>query len=134
MAAIGMCADGVSQTAVARSSTMAKPKKTAILPQRGIPGTLRDQLPSHREIGVQWPKKHRTPAKLKTKTYLQEIFYDFKSHQDKIQKNAPTDFVTYENLHMPISASLFDTLECETMHICDANPIEKFIKEQDSRE
>lgn len=80
---------------------------------------------------MQWPKKQRTPAK---QTYLQEIFYDFKLHQDKIQKNAPTDFVTYEKLQVPISVSLFDTLERETTHISDVNPKEKFIKELDRRE
>jgi len=83
------------------------------------------------------PKKTQDPLpQQETKTYPHVTFYDFEAYQDKTQKNAPTDFLTYENAHVPISVSLGDTLEREPTHICDANPkelIRKFMEELERR-
>ena len=43
-----------------------------------------------------------------------------------------TDYLTYENMHVPISVSIGDTLAREPTHICDPDPkemIKKFMEE-----
>ena len=76
------------------------------------------------------------PPQTQTKNYPHAIFYDFESYGDKNQRKEPTDSLTIENTHVPISVSIGDTLEIEPTHICDRDPekmIHKFMKELERR-
>ena len=60
------------------------------------------------------------------------IFYDFESFHDSTKRKEATDYLTYENAHVPISVSIGDTLEREPTHICDPDPkelIRRFMEE-----
>ena len=75
--------------------------------------------------------KEKNPKK-QTKTYPHTIFYDFESFHDSTRRKEATDYLTYENMHVPISVSIGDTLEHEPTHICDPDPKElnrKFMEE-----
>ena len=75
--------------------------------------------------------------KKETKTYPHAILYDFEAYGDKNYRKEPTGALTIENVHMPISVSVGDTLEREPTHICKRNPVElvlKFLKELERRE
>ena len=75
----------------------------------------------------------------KTKSYPHAILYDFEAYGDKNKRKEPTDSLTIENEHVPISVSIGDTLEKEpdtlkikTTHICEKDPAElvrKFMEE-----
>ena len=79
----------------------------------------------------------------KTKSYPHAILYDFEAYGDKNKRKEPTDSLTIENEHIPISVSIGDTLEKEpdtlkikTTHICDRDPAEltrKFMEELERR-
>ena len=49
--------------------------------------------------------------KNETKTYLQATFYDFESYQDKTKKNEITELLKYENVYVPNSVSIGDTVQ-----------------------
>ena len=75
--------------------------------------------------------KEKNPQK-QTKTYPHAIFYDFESFHDSTKRKEATDYLTYENAHVPISVSIGDTLEREPTHICDPDAkelIRKFMEE-----
>ena len=75
--------------------------------------------------------KEKKPQK-QTKTYPHAIFYDFESFHDSTKRKEATDYLTYENEHVPISVSIGDTLEREPTHICNPDPkelIKKFMEE-----
>ena len=75
--------------------------------------------------------KEKKPQK-QTKTYPHAIFYDFESFHDSTKRKEATDYLTYENAHVPISVSIGDTLEREPTHICDPDAkelIRKFMEE-----
>ena len=75
--------------------------------------------------------KEKNPEK-QTKTYPHAIFYDFEAFQDSTRRKEATDYLTYENVHVPISVSIGDTLEREPTHICDPDAkalIRKFMEE-----
>ena len=74
------------------------------------------------------------------------ILYDFEAYGDKNKRKEPTDSLTIENEHVPISVSIGDTLETtitqdgkqapKTTHICEKDPAElirKFMKELERR-
>ena len=75
----------------------------------------------------------------KTKSYPHAILYDFEAYGDKNKRKEPTESLTIENEHVPISVSIGDTLEKEpdtlkikTTHICEKDPAElvrKFMEE-----
>ena len=72
----------------------------------------------------------------KTKSYPHAILYDFEAYGDKNQRKELTDRLTIENVHVPISVSIGDTLEREPTHICEKNPTElihKFAEELERR-
>ena len=82
----------------------------------------------------------------KTKSYPHAILYDFEAYGDKNKRKEPTDSLTIENEHVPISVSIGDTLETtitqdgkqapKTTHICEKDPAElirKFMKELERR-
>ena len=79
----------------------------------------------------------------KTKSYPHAILYDFDAYGDKNKRKEPTDSLTIENEHIPISVSIGDTLEKEpdtlkikTTHICEKDPAElvrKFMEELERR-
>ena len=79
----------------------------------------------------------------KTKSYPHAILYDFEAYGDKNKRKEPTDSLTIENEHVPISVSIGDTLEKEpdtlkikTTHICEKDPAElvrKFMEELERR-
>ena len=74
--------------------------------------------------------------KTQTKSYPHAILYDFEAYGDNNQRKEPTDSLTIENAHVPISVSIGDTLEREQTHICDRDPeklIRKFMKELERR-
>jgi len=74
------------------------------------------------------PKTGKALPWIEMKTYSHAILYDFESHS--AQKQAVTDVLMYESVHVPISVSITDTLERDPMHICDANKkelIKKFM-------
>ena len=75
--------------------------------------------------------KDKNPKKQR-KTYPHAIFYDFESFRDSTKRKEATDYLTYENVHVPISVSIGDTLEREPTHICDTDAkelIRKFMEE-----
>ena len=62
--------------------------------------------------------------------------YDFEAYGDNNQRKEPTNNLTIENAHIPISVSIGDTLEREPTHICDRDPAElvrKFMEELERR-
>ena len=72
----------------------------------------------------------------KTKSYPHAILYDFEAYGDNNQRKEPTDSLTIENVHIPISVSIGDTLEREPTHICEKDPAElirKFAEELERR-
>ena len=82
----------------------------------------------------------------KTKSYPHAILYDFEAYGDKNKRKEPTDSLTIENEHVPISVSIGDTLETtitqdgkpapKITHICEKDPAElirKFMKELERR-
>ena len=72
----------------------------------------------------------------KTKSYPHAILYDFEAYGDNNQRKEPTDSLTIENVHVPISVSIGDTLEREPTHICEKDPTElvrKFAEELERR-
>ena len=72
----------------------------------------------------------------KTKSYPHAILYDFEAYGDNNQRKEPTDSLTIENAHVPISVSIGDTLEREPTHICEKDPaklVRKFAKELERR-
>lgn len=76
------------------------------------------------------PKTGKALPWIEMKTYSHAILYDFESHS--AQKQAVTDVLMYESVHVPISVSITDTLERDPMHICDTNKkelIKKFMAE-----
>ena len=71
-----------------------------------------------------------------TKSYPHMILYDFEVYGDKNKRKEPTDNLTIENAHIPISVSIGDTFEREPTHICDRDPAElvrKFMEELERR-
>ena len=80
---------------------------------------------------------------VKTKSFPHAILYDFEAYGDKNKRKEPTDSLTIENEHIPISVSIGDTLEKEpdtlkmkTTHICEKDPAElvrKFMEELERR-
>ena len=71
-----------------------------------------------------------------TKSYPHAILYDFEVYGDNNERKEPTDTLTIENAHVPISVSISDTLEREPTHICDRDPAElvrKFMEELERR-
>ena len=71
-----------------------------------------------------------------TKSYPHAILYDFEAYGDKNKRKEPTDNLTIENAHIPISVSIGDTLEREPTHICEreaAELIRKFMEELERR-
>ena len=60
--------------------------------------------------------------KVEIKGLPHAIFYDFESYGDSNQKKEPTPTLTIENMHVPISVSVGDTLEREPTHICERDP------------
>ena len=89
-------------------------------------------IPCNRKMGMRRHKNERKKTKKQTKTYPHAIFYDFESSQDSTRRKEATDYLTYENLYVPISVSIGDTLEREPTHICDPDAkelIRKFMEE-----
>ena len=71
-----------------------------------------------------------------TKSYPHTILYDFEAYGDNNQRKEPTDSLTIENAHVPISVNIGDTLEREPTHICERDPAEltrKFMEELERR-
>jgi len=74
--------------------------------------------------------------KVETKSYPHVILYDFEAYGDNTQRKEPTPALTIENVHVPISVSVGDTLEREPTHICERDPTElvrKFMEELERR-
>jgi len=68
--------------------------------------------------------------------YPHAIVYDFEVYLDKAKIYSATKDLTFENVHMPISVSVGDTLNQQPTHLCERDPkalIEKFMNEQQSR-
>ena len=71
-----------------------------------------------------------------TKSYPHAILYDFEAYGDKNKRKNPTDNLTIENEHVPISVSIGDTLLRDPTHICEREPaqlIRKFMEELERR-
>ena len=67
-----------------------------------------------------------------TQSYPYAILYDFEAYGDKNQRKEPTDILTIENAHVPISVSVGHTLDREPTHICEKYLVElvrKFMEE-----
>ena len=74
--------------------------------------------------------------KTQTKSYPHVILYHFEAYGDKNKRKDPTDNLTIENEHVPISVSIGDTLEREPTHICERDPkelVRKFMEELERR-
>ena len=77
-------------------------------------------------------KTKEKKTKKQTKTYPHVIYYDFESFHDSTKRKEATDYLTYENAHVPISVTIGDTLEREPTDICDPDAkelIRKFMEE-----
>ena len=85
--------------------------------------------------------------KRETKAYPHAILYDFEAYGATNQRKEPTNFLTIESKHIPVSVSIGDTLETEVTqdgkkvpkvtHICERNPkvlVRKFMQELGRRE
>ena len=93
-------------------------------------------------------KKEKLP-KPQTKSYPHAILYDFEAYGDKNKRKTPTNHLTIENEHVPISVSIGDTSEepengdipeilkiKNPTHICEKNPAElirRFMEEVERR-
>ena len=94
-------------------------------------GCLRPHL---RDAGYTVVEKweHEAPApwvntcclEKQTETYPHAIVYDFESYQDKTKAACPTRDLSYESEHVPISASIADTLNPEPEYIASKDPNE----------
>ena len=76
------------------------------------------------------------PPRTQTKSYPHAILYDFEAYGDNNQRKELTTMFTIENVHVPISVSIGDTLEREPTHICERDPAElvrKFMEELEKR-
>ena len=72
----------------------------------------------------------------KTVIYPHAIVYDFEAYLDKTKCYRPTADLTYENVHVPISVSVGDTMDSQPTHLCEREPkvlIEKFMNELQRR-
>ena len=81
------------------------------------------------EIDVELPRAE-------TREYPHAILHDFESYGDKNQRKELTKMLTIENVHVPISVSVGDTLDLESTHICEKDPVElvrKFMEELERR-
>ena len=68
--------------------------------------------------------------------YPHAIVYDFEAYLDKAIIYSATKDLTFENLHVPISVSVVDTLNQQSTYLCERDPkvlIEKFMNELQSR-
>jgi len=68
--------------------------------------------------------------------YPHAIFYDFVAYQDKSQRQQPTGDLVYENVHVPVSVSVGNTLDKTPTHICDSDPkrlVRQFMEELERR-
>ena len=72
------------------------------------------------EVGENFEEQPQT----QTKSYPHAILYDFEAYGDNNQRKEPTTMFTIENVHVPISVSIGDTLEREPTHICERDPAE----------
>ena len=59
-----------------------------------------------------------------TETYPHVIVYDFESYQDKTKAACPTQDLSFESEHIPISVSIADTLNPEPEYIVAKDPNE----------
>ena len=85
------------------------------------------------EVGEKYEKQL---PQTQTKSYPHAILYDFEAYGDKNKRKNPTDSLTIENEHVPISVSIGDTLLRDPTHICDRDPAElvrKFMEELERR-
>ena len=64
--------------------------------------------------------------------YPHAIVYDFEAYLDKAKRYSATKDLTFENVHVPISVSVGDTLNQQPTHLCERDP-EKFMNELQSR-
>jgi len=68
--------------------------------------------------------------------YPHAIVYDFETYLDKAKIYSATKDLTLENVHVPISVYVGDTLNQQPTHLCERDPevlIEKFMNELQSR-
>ena len=82
------------------------------------------------EINIKLPKPQ-------TQSYPHFILFDFEACGDKNQRKEPTSMLTIENIHVPMSVSIGDTLDREPTHICERDPavlVKKFMEELERRE
>ena len=82
------------------------------------------------EINIKLPQTQ-------TRSYPHAILFDFEMYGDKNQRKEPTETLTIENTHVPISVSVGDTLDREPTHICERDPaklVRKFMEELERRE
>ena len=79
------------------------------------------------KINIKLPKPQ-------TQSYPHFILFDFEARGDKNQRKEPTETLTIENTHVPISVSVGDTLDREPTHICERDPAELVRKFMDELE
>ena len=54
--------------------------------------------------------------------YPHAIVYDFEAYLDKANIYSATKDLTFENVHLPISVSVSDTLNQQPTHLCERDP------------
>ena len=67
----------------------------------------------------------------KSVIYPHAIVYDFEAYLDEAKIYSATKDLTFENVHVPISVSVGDTLNQQPTHLCERDSkvlIEKFMK------
>ena len=81
-------------------------------------------------------KKNIKLPKPQTQSYPHFILFDFEARKDENQRKEPTSMLTIENVHVPMSVSVGDTLDRKPTHICERDPavlVSKFMKELERR-
>lgn len=61
-------------------------------------------------------------SKQQKRSYPHAILYDFEAYGEKNRRKEPTGMLTFENIRVPISVTVGDTLEREPTHICERDP------------
>jgi hypothetical protein len=64
--------------------------------------------------------------------YPHAIVFDFEAYQDKTKALKPTDDLTFETVHVPISVSIGDDVNHKPTHLCNRDPkelIKAFLEE-----
>lgn len=130
MAATGMDAQGVTQENAIESSPAAKKTKNRKqLYQKAVQRTRVFRAACYPvievwecDIACKQDAELLHSSKQQKRSYPHAILYDFEAYGEKNRRKEPTGMLTFENIRVPISVTVGDTLEREPTHICERDP------------